>query len=450
MQVISIPVEDKFIIYRPLLRLAFVGNRAMADLALGSAAQTCPKGLPAGDAATFLQSIGFFEPDPAPPPEPNTTFCPNVAVLLLTNQCHLRCIYCYANGGEGRLRELPLDFAKVAIDQVCQSAADRGQRDFEVAFHGGGEPTRAWQTLTDAVAYAKTKPLPSRISLTTNGIWSKRRRDWIVDHVDELTLSMDGTRETQDRQRPFASGKGSFTSVMQTIRALDQKSFSYGIRVTATYPWREQLAADVQFICEETGCQTIQVEPAYNSARGTHQPPTHAQSGAFVDGFMTAFEIANRAKRMMYYSGARPWLLTRTFCTAPYTALVVNASGDLVACYEITDSNHPLAAQSRLGKIEGGQIRIDEKARDHLLARFAERRALCRECFCYWHCAGDCYAHAFSAKARGHEIFSQRCFVNREITARLLLWNIMQSEGVWRGYGWNASNKKRDDRLLKD
>lgn len=450
MQVISIPVEDKFIIYRPLLRLAFVGNRAMADLALSSAVQTRSNGLPSGDAATLLQSIGFFEPDPAPPPEPNTPFSPDVAVLLLTNQCLLRCIYCYANGGEGALRELELENARVAIDRVCQSAVDRGRPDFEVAFHGGGEPTRAWHTLTTAVAYAKSKPLPSRISLTTNGVWSKRQRDWIVDHVNEITISMDGRRETQDRQRPFASGKGSFGSVMHTIRALDQISFSYGIRVTATYPWRGQLAADVQFICEETGCQTIQVEPAYNSARGAHQPPTHAQADAFVDGFMTAFEIADRAKRMLYYSGARPWLLTRTFCNAPYTALIVNASGDLVTCYEITDSNHPLAAQSILGKVEGGQLRLDEKARGNLWERFAERRALCRECFCYWHCAGDCYAHAYSAGAKGHAVFSQRCFVNREITARLLLWYVMRGGGVWRGNGWNAPDRKRDDRPGRD
>jgi len=33
MEVFVIAVEDKFIIYRPLRRLAFVGNEAMADLA---------------------------------------------------------------------------------------------------------------------------------------------------------------------------------------------------------------------------------------------------------------------------------------------------------------------------------------------------------------------------------------------------------------------------------
>lgn len=32
MELYAIPIEDKFILYRPLLRLAFIGNRAMADL----------------------------------------------------------------------------------------------------------------------------------------------------------------------------------------------------------------------------------------------------------------------------------------------------------------------------------------------------------------------------------------------------------------------------------
>jgi hypothetical protein len=34
MDLFAIPIEDKVILYRPLRRLAFVGNQAMANLAL--------------------------------------------------------------------------------------------------------------------------------------------------------------------------------------------------------------------------------------------------------------------------------------------------------------------------------------------------------------------------------------------------------------------------------
>lgn len=55
MKIFAIPVEDKFILYRPLLRLAFVGNRAMADLALNLASQESSSGASAPEeVVTFL------------------------------------------------------------------------------------------------------------------------------------------------------------------------------------------------------------------------------------------------------------------------------------------------------------------------------------------------------------------------------------------------------------
>ncbi|MGD2205449.1 MAG: hypothetical protein PVH17_01605, partial [Anaerolineae bacterium] len=97
MDVFAIPVEGKFILYRPLRRLAFVGNRSMANLTLelarqrgGSAAAGASQ-----EAVDFLEAIGFLELDPPPPPPFEPVFRPTTAVLLLTSRCNLRCTYCY-------------------------------------------------------------------------------------------------------------------------------------------------------------------------------------------------------------------------------------------------------------------------------------------------------------------------------------------------------------------
>ena len=71
MKVFVIPVKDKFILYRPLLQLAFVGNRSMADLALDLAIQASTANATEGapeDVLNFLRAIGFLKPDPSPPP----------------------------------------------------------------------------------------------------------------------------------------------------------------------------------------------------------------------------------------------------------------------------------------------------------------------------------------------------------------------------------------------
>jgi uncharacterized protein len=408
----------------------------MADLASKVASQESlsTAGVPE-EVATFLEAIGFLKPDPPPPPPMNTAYRPATAVLLMTNRCNLRCTYCYAAGGDGPAQDLSPELAQVVIDRAYQNAVDLGQSRFELTFHGGGEPVTAWTTLCEATRYARSKDLPCHVSLVSNGVWTARQREWLLHNMDSLSISFDGKQETQDRQRPSASGRGSFKTVMRTIAALEQAKFSYAIRMTATAPWRERLPGDVRFICQETGCRAMQVEPAFNTRRGEHQGPTQEESQAFADAFMEAFEIVQQAGRQLTYSGARPWLLAQTFCTAPYDALIVNAAGNLVACYEVASNGHPLAQMSVMGRVIDSQIVEDTQARDALMLYMDKKRARCQGCFCYWHCAGDCYTRSFFAEKGDSP--SPRCSMNREITARILLWYIMAGDGVWRGQGVN-------------
>ncbi len=445
MSIFAIPIGDKVILYRPLRRLAFVGNQAMADLVLDLAGRKAASGKadkPSlrskawDDATDFVDAIGFLEPDPAPPPELSATYRPTTAVLLLTNRCNLRCTYCYASGGEGQPLDLSPVLARAVIDWAHQNALEQDSPFFELTFHGGGEPVQAWGLLQEATGYARSKELPCRISLVSNGVFSAPQRKWILENLDNLTVSFDGRQETQDLQRPRASGQGSFKSAMETIRALDEADFSYGIRMTATAPWRGQLVEDVRFICEETHCQAMQVEPAFNTRRGVHAGPTREQSEAFVDAFMEAFEVARDAGRQLAYSGARPWVLTQAFCKAPYTACIVNPAGQLVSCYEVTGGSHPLSGLSVVGQVTEGGVVVDHRAQGALWDYLREQKqGACRDCFCYWHCAGDCYTRAHAASSGKGQDLSPRCTMNREITARILLWYIMKNDGVWRGQG---------------
>ncbi|MEA4906028.1 MAG: radical SAM protein [Anaerolineaceae bacterium] len=439
MEIHCIPVQDKYIIYRPLRRLAFVGNRSMADLALQSA------GLPAGaipaghpQALAFLESIGFHHPDPPPPaaPDVRAPFRPTSAALLMTGRCNLRCIYCYASGGEKENRDLSLEAACAVVDQVCRNAHAAGQPFFEVTFHGGGEPSLAWDTLSAIAAHARRRELPARLNMVSNGVWNRTQRQWVIANLDGLTISMDGGQATQDAQRPFPGGKGSFQAVMHTIRCLDQANFAYNLRVTATPEGFAALPADVDFFCRETGCQTIQVEPCFYSQRGGHHAPSPQQAADFAQAFLAAYDVATAAGRFMYYSGARPWLLTTTFCTAPLGgALTINPRGEIVACYEITDQDHALASSSTFGRWDAGQgsIAVEAGRRRTFLSSLADRRSACQECFCYWHCAGDCYTRAFPTHGAVGEWPYARCPVNRSITTGLLLRAIAAGGGVYRG-----------------
>jgi uncharacterized protein len=433
MELFTIPLtdpgsEDKFIIYRPLAGLAFIGNRAMADFVQQLVKVEPGTPPPATQTGAILQSIGFFQLDPQNSEE--ITPWLTTAVLLLTNRCHLRCVYCYADAGTDAPLELEVELGKIAIDFVCTQVQQQGLSQFEVSFHGGGEPTFAWETLKSLTQYTRSKTVPAKISLTTNAIWSPRQRDWILANIDNLSISMDGSPQTQDQQRPLVSGKQSSGIVLKNIAAVDRAGVSYGIRMTASSPW-ERLLGDVQFILEETGCKFIQVEPAFNIKRGEHALPDEKDCRQFAQAFLEAYDIARSYKRKLVYSGGRPAVASSTFCLAPYKAFVLAPGGKIVSCYEVASQSHPLYSLSSFGHIENQVVMIDEENRARLHSLFAERRATCRDCFCYWSCGGDCYARVFINGQDGHLIKSPRCDLNREVTKQLLANLIEENNGVW-------------------
>ena len=95
MEVFAVPIEDKFLLYRPLRRLAFVGNEAMARAVMGLATRQGEVDYatdPPPDVLAYLERIGFLEPDPPPPPSRDLEYRPTSAVILSTNRCNLRCV----------------------------------------------------------------------------------------------------------------------------------------------------------------------------------------------------------------------------------------------------------------------------------------------------------------------------------------------------------------------
>src|SRR6266540_3314626 len=259
-----VPYEHGFLVYRPLKRLAFVANAAMINLI-----ERLRSGAPAGDgashAAAFLESVGFFDPDPDV--DRDGAQARTVAVLCLTTACNLRCTYCNAAAGDAPARTLPLSAGRAAIDEACRNAVAAGAPSFTLAFHGGGEPTMARREMRSLVAYARRRALPCHVTAATNGCWPDADRAWLLDNLDSVSLSCDGAAEVQNAQRPAAGGGASFDAVMKTIRDLDAREKAYGIRLTVTDATVDALPGSVDLLCRESGCASFQVEPAFGQGR---------------------------------------------------------------------------------------------------------------------------------------------------------------------------------------
>jgi radical SAM protein with 4Fe4S-binding SPASM domain len=214
---------------------------------------------------------------------------------------------------------------------------------------------------------------------------------------------------------------------MKSISAMDDVNFPYGIRLTYTPATFAKLPESIAFLCENTKCKTMQVEPSFAAGRGDYADPTPDQASAFTEAFMEAFEIASSSGRTLFYSGARPWIVASAFCKAPEDSLVVTPEGDVVACFETHDRRHPLTTQFVLGRISQEGLSMDEQSLFSFAQNQEWRRRDCEGCFCYWHCCGDCATKTASLPQENRG----RCLANRAITRELLAWYIAAGNGLW-------------------
>jgi uncharacterized protein len=424
-----LPFAGQHLIYRPRRRLAFSGNRALVECLRQR--HTAPDANPASEVERFLRAVGYD--DGVLGCEVTTVEAPvrpAHAVLLMTNQCNLRCTYCYANAGEeGRIVRMPWEIARIVIDAAVANAAATDGQAPTITFHGGGEPTVHWDIMTRAIEYARSLDARTRFSMSTNGVWTAAQREFICAHFDNISLSLDGIRDVQDRQRPRIDGSGSFDAIMENVRAMEDAGIEYGVRMTVLPETVSTMTDSVRFLCESTRTMAIQIEPTFTSSRGHYADLDDAFADAFAEAFIEAWEVGRGAGRQVYYSGARPWVISPVFCLAPLQAMVATADGRLVTCFEVFSEQSPLAGAFTVGRIENGQVCYDIPALRDYLDRQQQRRADCRDCFCYWHCSGDCATRRPGPATRDHG----RCRTSRRITLRLLLDLMEEGGGMWHG-----------------
>jgi uncharacterized protein len=427
----NIPIEDKYIVYAPLKRRAYIGNEALVSVIKKKLEGQNLEPFENNEIISTLTETGFFEPDinHFENPSSDQSFFPTTCILMPTTACNLACTYCYA-GYEGKKTvSLTWELARKAMDTAFENSKKSNARQFSLSFHGGGEPSLPMELFLRAAKYARKLDPDCPISLTSNCVWDQEFRREALEILDEVSISFDGNKITQDRQRPDKKGMGTFSRVMETIREIEQKNIRYGIRMTVTKESLPELYSNIEFLCNDTACLSFQVEAVYNQGRAEGAGLTINDVDQFVCTFMDAYDYAKSKGRHISYSAARPHLITNMFCSATSNALIVTSDGELTACYEVFDHSHPLAEEFIFGRLDGiNGINFYPGKRENLLAKIAANRNNCEDCFCFYHCAGDCPPKAFLAQQNNDRF---RCLTTMAITKELILEKLIENNGFW-------------------
>ena len=178
-------------------------------------------------------------------------------LILPTEQCNFRCIYCYEDFKRGRMSD---EIQNAIIKYV--KANIHNYRGLNVSWFGG-EPLLALDIIKSLsekfIDICKNHRIPYTSGITSNGylLNAKTFKELYDLKVLSYNITIDGTKETHNQQKPLANGQESFDTVINNM--IDIKNnvknnfFKVNIRTNFTKEIRKNLQDYVDYFYSKFG-----------------------------------------------------------------------------------------------------------------------------------------------------------------------------------------------------
>ena len=156
--------------------------------------------------------------------------------LQVTQNCNLRCSYCtysgmYEQRGHSN-KTMSYETMKKSVDFLMRHSTN--VKTVNIGFYGG-EPLLAFEDIKNLIGYIKQQYPYKEVtySMTTNGtIFTDEIIQFLSDNKISLSISIDGPKELHDKNRVFASGEGSFDTMMENLLYIKDKNPEFFKRIS--------------------------------------------------------------------------------------------------------------------------------------------------------------------------------------------------------------------------
>lgn len=362
-------------------------------------------------AARQLAAAGLLQSTNTPVTLPDAQPEALTAWLHVTNDCNLRCTYCYVEKTDAAMDE---NTGKAAIDAIIRSAQEQGFATVNLKY-AGGEATLNFRLVQTLHRYAQCATAEAGLLLQSgvlsNGVaLTNGMLDFLRENEIQLMISLDGSATEHDRQRVFVNGRGSYRQVTSSIERALARGVQPHLSITVTGESVDGLADAVQFALDR--------ELLFNlNFYREHAPhKSHAELRAederLIAALRRAFVVIEAQLPRQSIIGA---LIDRSSfvgphqrsCGAGHSYMVIDHNGGVARCQmEIEQTVTDVFAANPLQEIQlyadGFQnLAVDEKEG-------------CRECeWRYW-CAGGCSLLTHRVTGRS-DVKSPYCHVYKAI-----------------------------------
>ena len=359
------------------------------------------------------------------------------SITLNVNQiCNLHCHYCAA-GGDGSYGD---PVKKISIEKTLPQITwmlekvPRGE-SFGINFLGG-EPLlypEALEMIGDhASEIAKTKGILLTLGVTTNGtLINEKVVSLFAKHKFNVTISIDGPAEINDRVRPSKNGSSPTAQIEKGLELLLKNRASLGaIRFTAVFNKENTEVLKAyryfsQFDVDVYSMNFDATEQDQAASRKFTQEMSMAAREAFEHGGEPALRKIEYFDRMFERLDSQTRL--NNYCGAGKSYFMVDARNQIFTCpWDVNNSKEMVGVDSYLSKekLEPYQTAINAKAG-------------CKDCWARNICGGGCmYIHQ-TKSGQKNQVDPEFCYRTRTLITEGLMYYLSSRQAEEAAHGNN-------------
>lgn len=310
--------------------------------------------------------------------------------VCVSNDCNLRCTYCYAKGGSyGKKRNFMTEKTAESFVSFCM----KNFYLIDNILFFGGEPLLNCRIIEYICNLFKRQSLRKSckvlsFSVITNGtLCNDRIIKLLRDNISFITVSIDGNKLINDKNRVFKNGDGCFDRIEYFIAKCKDGTFAK-LQYEATYTF-DHIDLGISrfdvncFLNTKFGIKGIVVD---EDSLGRKMIYEHLRKLTFDDLLNSNFECLpvdfwQVASNIIKKSPHR-------FCGIFDDRITITSDGDIVGCQMLIGHDHNIVSNI----YDPNAIwKIRNRARNY------KDNLSCNECWCYSLCGG-CVIQKFYSK----------------------------------------------------
>lgn len=338
------------------------------------------------------------------------------AWIHMTNDCNLRCSYCYLDKTSEHMAS---ETARKAVDAVFRSAKKHTIRQVKLKY-AGGEASLHMRNVIILHDYAVQVAHQNEITLTavilSNGVvLSQSTIDALKERHINVMISLDGLGRQHDNQRMFSNGQGSSRYVLQTIERLMGNGLAPHLSITVSHRNLAGLPDLMHYILERD--LSFSINYYRENACSAHVKDLLFEEHQLITAMKATFRIIEHhlPKRSLLGS-----LLDKADLSAPHDStcgighnyLVIDQKGGIAKCQvDIKNTITTIAADDPLH-----DIRNDSKGVQSLAVH---QKQGCQTCEWRNWCTGGCPLLTYLSTGR-YDVQSPNCRIYKALFPDIL------------------------------